>query len=80
MTPDEIRSGLALELFRGLKEITKDLELLRTQLLGDKYGTETWLALSEKLRAEERRKLTMLERLVTGEPPPETVWDKLRNT
>lgn len=43
MTPDEIRSGLALELFRGLKEITKDLELLRTQLLGDKYGTETWL-------------------------------------
>jgi hypothetical protein len=77
MTKDEITTILVLELQRGLNEITADLALLRSFLVTN-LGSETWVALSEKLRAEERRKLTMLERLVNGELPDETAWDKIR--
>jgi len=78
MTKDEITTILVLELQRGLNEITADLALLRSFLVTN-LGSETWVALSEKLRAEERRKLTMLERLANGElPDDETAWDKIR--
>ena len=78
MTKDEITTILVLELQRGLNEITADLALLRSFLVTN-LGSEQWVALSEKLRAEERRKLTMLERLANGElPDDETAWDKIR--
>jgi len=77
MTKDEITTILVLELQRGLNEITADLALLRSFLVTN-LGSEQWVTLSEKLRAEERRKLTMLERLVNGELPDETAWDKIR--
>jgi hypothetical protein len=79
MTKDEIRDELVKELLRGLKEITADLGILRSRV--DRSGSETWVTLSEKLRAEERRKLTMLERLANGElPDDETAWDKIRKS
>jgi hypothetical protein len=68
MTKDEITTILVLELQRGLNEITADLALLRSFLVTN-LGSEQWVTLSEKLRAEERRKLTMLERLANGELP-----------
>ena len=78
MTKDEITTILVLELQRGLNEITADLALLRSFLVTN-LGSEQWVTLSEKLRAEERRKLTMLERLANGElPDDETAWDKIR--
>jgi len=79
MTKDEITTILVLELQRGLNEITADLALLRSFLVTN-LGSEQWVTLSEKLRAEERRKLTMLERLVNGELPDETAWDKIRKS
>jgi hypothetical protein len=80
MTKDEITTILVLELQRGLNEITADLALLRSFLVTN-LGSEQWVTLSEKLRAEERRKLTMLERLANGElPDDETAWDKIRKS
>lgn len=77
MTRDEIITILVAELQRGLKEITADLALLRTRL-DSKISSKDWIEMSEKLRTEERRKLSMLERLANGEAPPETRWDKIR--